>query len=403
MTAAGIAYDASDASKAYPSTPTDLNSAPGPGGRDVLRRRVQAVPRYPSNVYYNASRQAQQLDEYNWIYRRRRPAAMRADRRTSPPAGRRRRPGREYVASENRVMFRHVVDNDPRPHYIHQSNLADYNPALPETDPGQGGIAYPVFGGLAGALRGGVRPHHGAADRAHAHADRPDARAAGRVGGDADGREGHRVDGRRQGPRQERRDSGGRRAGHRHRRRHALRRREVGLDHGRCRGRAGARAGRAARHRPCRPTRHASRPAAAATTNPGSNPTATPSSRRRKPRATRLTLTKVKMSPRRFAVSHKRSRAGTRLDGSRITFKVSTNSSVRLIVQRRSSGRHKRWVERRHDHPLGQGGHRRGALHRALRQAAAQAARLPARGHRQARRAGRAPRPRRLSFRVVKG
>ena len=45
-------------------------------------------------------------------------------------------------------MFRHVVDNDPRPHYIHQSNLADYNPALPETHPDQGGIAYPVFGGL---------------------------------------------------------------------------------------------------------------------------------------------------------------------------------------------------------------------------------------------------------------
>ena len=54
----------------------------------------------------------------------------------------------EYVASENRVMFRHVVDNDPRPHYVHQSNLADYNPALPETNPDQGGIAYPVFGGL---------------------------------------------------------------------------------------------------------------------------------------------------------------------------------------------------------------------------------------------------------------
>ena len=55
----------------------------------------------------------------------------------------------QYVASENAVMFRHVVDNDPRPHYIHQSNLADYNPALPETDPDQGGIAYPVFGAPA--------------------------------------------------------------------------------------------------------------------------------------------------------------------------------------------------------------------------------------------------------------
>ena len=39
MTAAGIAFDASDASKAYPSNPADLNSASDPGGRHVLRGR----------------------------------------------------------------------------------------------------------------------------------------------------------------------------------------------------------------------------------------------------------------------------------------------------------------------------------------------------------------------------
>ena len=54
----------------------------------------------------------------------------------------------EYVASENTIMFRHLMGNDPRPHFMHQSNLADYNPALPETDPGQGGILYPVVDGL---------------------------------------------------------------------------------------------------------------------------------------------------------------------------------------------------------------------------------------------------------------
>ena len=45
-------------------------------------------------------------------------------------------------------MFGHVTGNDPRPHFFHQSNLADYNPALPETDPNQGGILYPVIDGL---------------------------------------------------------------------------------------------------------------------------------------------------------------------------------------------------------------------------------------------------------------
>ena len=43
--------------------------------------------------------------------------------------------------------------------------------------------------------------------------------------------------------------------------------------------------------------------------------------RRRSPRA--WPLTKVKMSPRRFAVSHRHKRRGTRLDGSRITWKLS--------------------------------------------------------------------------------
>jgi hypothetical protein len=32
-------------------------------------------------------------------------------------------------------MFGHLMGNDPRPHYAHQSNLADWNPALPATDP----------------------------------------------------------------------------------------------------------------------------------------------------------------------------------------------------------------------------------------------------------------------------
>ena len=32
-------------------------------------------------------------------------------------------------------MFRHLTGNDPRPHFFHQSNLADYNPALPAVHP----------------------------------------------------------------------------------------------------------------------------------------------------------------------------------------------------------------------------------------------------------------------------
>jgi hypothetical protein len=61
----------------------------------------------------------------------------------------------EYVTSETRVMFRHLTGNDPRPHYFHQSNLADYNPALPDTHPDQGGILYPVIDALVGRYETG--------------------------------------------------------------------------------------------------------------------------------------------------------------------------------------------------------------------------------------------------------
>ena len=79
------------------------------------------VPRYPSNVYYNVETQAEQLDEYNYIY-------------LPPPAGKcvnsatntcRTAPATwpEYIDSEAGIMFRHVMGNDPRPHFAHQSNL----------------------------------------------------------------------------------------------------------------------------------------------------------------------------------------------------------------------------------------------------------------------------------------
>ena len=32
-------------------------------------------------------------------------------------------------------MFTHVMGNDPRPHYFHQTNLAKYNGALGSSDP----------------------------------------------------------------------------------------------------------------------------------------------------------------------------------------------------------------------------------------------------------------------------
>ena len=54
-------------------------------------------------------------------------------------------------------MFRHLTDNDPRPHFFHQSNLADYNPALPGTASRPGRDPLPGHRHARRALRGRVR------------------------------------------------------------------------------------------------------------------------------------------------------------------------------------------------------------------------------------------------------
>ena len=149
ITGAGVDNVATDASKGYPTMPTDITSAQYSAGQPFAEGSGSAgfttVPRYPSNVYYNVSKQSQQLDEYNWIYLA--PAngggcvpitGVTTCRTTLATWS-------DYVTSENTIMFRHLTGNDPRPDFMHQSNLADYNPALPETDPNQGGILYAVI------------------------------------------------------------------------------------------------------------------------------------------------------------------------------------------------------------------------------------------------------------------
>jgi hypothetical protein len=160
---ANVAITATDASKTYPietnpAVPAAFNGPQNPAGAAFTLpapggRVIGTFPRYPTNVYYNASKQGQELDEYNWIY-------------TSPPTG-----GcapitgvttcnaanvtwDQYLASERNIVFGHITGNDPRPHYAHQSNFADYNAGLAETDPNQGGILYPYLDNILGYYHG---------------------------------------------------------------------------------------------------------------------------------------------------------------------------------------------------------------------------------------------------------
>jgi hypothetical protein len=157
---AGVEVTATDSSKTYPveTSPTvpaaitgtqnpagSVFNLPAPGGKVI-----GAVPRYPTNVYYNVSKQGQQLDEYNWIYTKDNTGTTGAEGgcvdipdvttcRTAAVTW------AEYLSSELGIVFGHITGNDPRPHFAHQSNFADYNAALPETDPNQGGILYPYL------------------------------------------------------------------------------------------------------------------------------------------------------------------------------------------------------------------------------------------------------------------
>ncbi len=81
--------------------------------------KATTIPRHPSNVYYNVATFAEQLDEYNHIYFF---ACLNTPWTTclSQPAT-----WEQYVDSEASIMLRHVLTNDPRPHFAHQSNLAE--------------------------------------------------------------------------------------------------------------------------------------------------------------------------------------------------------------------------------------------------------------------------------------
>jgi hypothetical protein len=82
-----------------------------------------SVPRYPSSIYYNVGTRAQMLDEYNYRYLPPSLGGICQDNATTTcftqPAT-----WNQLMDSEVGIMMRHVLGNDPRPHYVHQANLA---------------------------------------------------------------------------------------------------------------------------------------------------------------------------------------------------------------------------------------------------------------------------------------
>lgn len=105
LTTTGVRWIASDNSR----TPTQQPLGP-----------ALTVPRHPTNLYYNTATRAEQLDEYNWIYHDGCVPIPGVHTCLDTPATWER-----YVDAEATIMLGHLLTNDPRPHYLHQSNLAE--------------------------------------------------------------------------------------------------------------------------------------------------------------------------------------------------------------------------------------------------------------------------------------
>lgn len=120
LSALGVAWAGSDNSVESPQravTPSTLT-----------------VPRYPMNIYYNAGTKAENTHEYNWFYTSKADGgsgACEPSKSCQPKLDPRTGFDEVIVPSEVRTTLMHMLANDPRPHYAHQSNLAEDRILLP--------------------------------------------------------------------------------------------------------------------------------------------------------------------------------------------------------------------------------------------------------------------------------
>ena len=131
----GITWTASDASRE-----TDT--------RVVTGGTTFTVPRHPTNIFYNAGTYQDEVDEYNWIYNgttdggsgicTANPATSTCIKPLDASSDAAAKTSFDsYIQPlEVRNALRYVLTNDPRPFYVHQSNLTEDR------------IVYPVLNGI---------------------------------------------------------------------------------------------------------------------------------------------------------------------------------------------------------------------------------------------------------------
>ncbi len=134
LEAVGITAVGDDGSKPYPDPSTDefgygvsYTGTEYPADATFVEGTAQVVPRHPINIYYNASTDYQELNEYQSIY---------GTGGTSPdtavcPTG--TCTWSNVIDQNVSGMFGYLMANDPRPSYVHQTNIMGTPPAGSET------------------------------------------------------------------------------------------------------------------------------------------------------------------------------------------------------------------------------------------------------------------------------
>jgi hypothetical protein len=110
--------------------------------RESVQRTIGSArtsPRYPMNIYYNVGTKSEMADEYNWVYTS--TANGGSGICTTNPLSTCIAPldtntgfDSYIVPYEARTMLLHIVQNSPRSHYAHQSNLAEDRILYPVLD-----------------------------------------------------------------------------------------------------------------------------------------------------------------------------------------------------------------------------------------------------------------------------
>ncbi|MGO9873049.1 MAG: fibronectin type III domain-containing protein [Acidimicrobiia bacterium] len=143
MDALNMTSVGTDASKPYPNPATDefgigvgtYTGTEYPASAAFPDGTFEGVPRHPINIYYNTSTEAQAVDEYNTLYVASGDGGNCTNSSTTTcltaPAT-----FQDIVNSVVSGMFTNMVNNDPRPTYVHQTNLMGTAPAtIPATAP----------------------------------------------------------------------------------------------------------------------------------------------------------------------------------------------------------------------------------------------------------------------------